>query len=299
MQEFVWRHLRFELPDGWELLLYTTSAERGRCMFADRYEYRLELNWQTVPGRPDFERMVSDYAAALHAEPAVQAVDPMQAGEWQGLVSTSRTAVITRCGRYLPGEKTLIELVFIWPEKRETTLERRILDSFRDVPLAADGRRRWRAFGMDLRVDGALQLHACKALPGTARMVFQDPKHAWREERYERLGLVAQWLKGPVAEWLRLRLPPTVSVTSEEHCDVAGHAVEVIRGDAPVGGWRRLLRRRAPFTALAWVCPADGRLYCASVCGAGWDDLPGPLASGLLCPDLAAARETRGETGRA
>lgn len=278
----MWRHLRLTVPDEWELLRYARDPKAGRCLFADRYEYRLELDWKRVPGPPDFGRMSSDYAAALKRDERMTSVEPVRRGRWTGLVVRNRVdgCIISRFGTHLPEEGLLVELVFIWPSARDEALEGRVLDSVREVPAGADGRRRWRVFGMDMQVDAGLDLNECSVLPGRAVLGFRTPAgKPFREQRFERYGMTETWLHRPVPEWLRLRIPHGIAVQEERNEAAGGHEVAVCRGDRPAHGWRRWLGRRLSFETRAWICPRDGRLYCATRTG----------VEAAALPDLACA----------
>ena len=74
--------------------------------------------------------------------------------------------------------------------------------------------------------------------------------------------------------------------------EVRGHLVERMRGEWRAGILSALVGRRRRYEAAAWICPADGRLYFASVASA----LPeGPEEPGLVpgrlscCAGLAFA----------
>ena len=82
-QTCVWRGVRLELPEDWEMLQFSSNPKQGRCAFADRYQYRLEFSWRTVSGPPDFERMLSDYRAKLKDE-GMEGVAEARHGAWSG-----------------------------------------------------------------------------------------------------------------------------------------------------------------------------------------------------------------------
>ena len=284
-QEIVWRNFGMLIPADWEMLLFSSEFKHGRCVFADRNQFRLEFNWQTVPRAPDFERMLRDYRKALEAQKPVREVGAADIAGWHGLAVQAGNATTARFGRHFPGERCLVEMVFIWPGKRAEHMERQMLESVREEAVAADGTRRWRAFGMEMRVDAKLKLRSCVAQPGRAKLVFDPGRDGVQRVEFERLGMTAQWLKRPVPEWLRLRVPATVAVRHEETLSRAGHSVSLCAGDRRAGGLSRLLGRRCRSDAYAWVCPADGRLYCLTLSGA----LPGaaPLSAWtrLTCCD--------------
>ena len=154
-----------------------------------------------------------------------------------------------------------MQAVLLWPEGRDERLEERILRSVRDERLSAGRVRRWRAFGMDMNVSEGLLLAECRVEPANADMTFAPEHGAAPRERFRRLGLVSHWLTGPVDGWLRLQVPKEVRVEREEMLQVDGHTVSRVRGRRRGWGGVRMLGRRAPYEACAWICPRDERLY--------------------------------------
>lgn len=278
MNNVIWRNFRLRIPDDWEILLYSKNPKEGRCAFADRYQYRLELHWREVPGAPDFERMLADYSSRLKKDDKAEDVQAVHFEKWQGIAATVKEMSTSRFGRYFAEEGCLVELVFLWATGRERTLERNILVTLTMEPIR-DGCRRWQAFGMQMRVTAELPLAECVVQPGLARLLFHRAKAPQREERFERLGLVSQWLKAPVDEWLRKRTPGEVRVTAESCSVVDGHTEYRLDGSRLAIGLPRLLGRRVPYRATAWICPVDDRLYYQVISGATLE------AVGLACGD--------------
>jgi hypothetical protein len=286
MQLWIWRHFRVRMPAEWEMLQFSRNAAAGRCAFADRYQFRLELNWRGVAGPPDFERMMSDYQARL-LERGMKNVCRADHGPWRGVGGEGPEGRSTRFGRFFPGESCLVELVFLWPEERDVPLERGVLDSVAEEPADGRGSRRWRAFGMDLRASRGLALERCTVEPAHVEMVFADAAGR-REERFARRGMVGNWLRGSVGDWLRRSVPREVTALAAETRAVDGHDVDSVRGEQRDRGWRGMLGRRSAYEGEAWICPADGRLYAATRTGGAEGD------GGLSC---CAALERSG--GRA
>jgi len=284
MQLWIWRHLRIELPDGWEMLQFAREQGTGRCAFADRYQFRLELNWRAVESRPDLGRMMSDYLARLRADETMPDAQATEAGGWPGIVGAQHGQLTSRFGTHLADEGCVVEVVFLWPGARDAGLEASVLASVAAEPVR-DGLRRWRAFGMGLRVADGLSLSECVVQPAVARMVFRS-EDGVREATYQRLGMVGEWLRGSVGEWLARQSPRDVVRSSAGWETRGSHELALVSGTRRAG----LLRRARRYEAAAWVCPADGRLYAGSATG-----LQGPAAclpGGRLtcCGELEAAR---------
>ncbi len=254
MALWIWRNFRIAPPDDWEMLQFSMSPQKGRCAFADRYQFRLELDWQIVPAPPDFQRMMSDYRARLQEQES-QDVTITQHGPWHGVSATLHGLSTTRFGRYFGAENCLIEMVFLWPDRKDPRLEQSILDSVEPEPEQA-GARRWRAFGMDLLADASLALEHCRVEPAHAELLFADGKRR-RTERFARRGMVPDWLNEPIDAWLRRWVNRDLQDISADCLDSEAHRVHRLRGQQSGG----LLDRQLTCSAAAWICPADGRLY--------------------------------------
>ena len=272
MQLWIWQHVRIELPDDWEMLRFSRDGGQGRCAFADRYQFRLELSWR-AGGPPDMARLASDYLSKLKLDGAMPDATATRSDGWQGIEGHQDGLATTRFARYLVAEHCLVETVFLWPGGRDLPLEERVLASVA-AEAAQRGRfQRWKAFGMDALVTRGLALQDCEVQPASARLTFADGREA-RQETFLRLGMVPEWLQGSVRDWLMRQKPRDVALASETASDRDGHAI------ASVAGSRRatLVRRKSRYEAAAWLCPADGRLYCVATVGS--DE---PLGGRLSC----------------
>jgi len=281
----IWRNLRTDLPEDWELLQFSRSSDEGRCAFADRYDFRFELSWREVPGPPDFDRMMSDYESKLK-EQGVPNTKHVSIGEWQGLETRNNGSSSSRYGRYFPEESCLVEGVFPWPHgRRDRKLARRVLESINVEPSGVGDMRRWRVFGMDFLVSNGLALEECSFLPGKAEMSFSDPKGR-SIERFTRLGMVDDWLRGTVVDWLKAQFDERDEVTRRETTRVNGHAIEQVHVTHTRKGANKVHIRRRKSRAAAWICPSSGRLYCVKIQGAWKKGQEGPAAVDRMacCP---------------
>lgn len=260
MQSWVWRQLRLELPDEWELLQFTRNPQLGRCAFADRTQFRFEVNWRAVPNAPDFGRLLTDYQARLD-EDGIRDTRRIQCSGWQGVygVMPDRRAT-SRYGAYLTPLGYLVEIVFLWPQARHEPTEAQILASVRPEEPTPAGQVRWRAFGMDLLTPAGSFLEHCNADPAFAQFCFSsERRRTW--EHFARRGLLPHWLHGPVPDWLRRSTPRGFRTTWEREQDNHGHTVAVTRAERKTPRLPDLFLGRREYAAAAWVCPRDGRLY--------------------------------------
>ncbi len=275
MTLWIWRNVRLELPADWEMLQFSRNVQEGRCAFADRYQFRLELSWRATAGRPDFARMISDYVARLKEQGAANA-RRLRHGPWHGLQGDLDGQRTSRFGRYLPAESCLVELVFLWPERRDVGLEQKVLSSVAVEPEHLGRFRRWSAFGMDFLTSKDLQLQACTVEPASVEMTFGDAKRG-AVERFARRGMVPEWMNQTTAEWLRGWVDGGVRVTGVDAADARGHRVDRLDGEKRVPG---VLRRSLRCDAAAWICPRDGRLYSTSLASPAKEADTGPAPAG-------------------
>ena len=283
MERWIWRNLGLSVPADWEMLQFSRNSDSGRCAFADRYQFRLELDWRAVAGPPEFDRMTSDYLASLQ-ERGMTDGSRFRHRAWHGVGGEVDGRTITRLGRWFSVERIVVELVFLWLRKKDAALMRQIADSVAEEPEHSESFRRWRAFGMDVLATKSLPLQSCTAEPANAGMMFADGKRR-SVERFGRRGMVREWLKQTPGEWLRGWADEDVRNVRTSVLDVRGHSVHMLGGEKTLPG---LLRRRASYDAAVWICPADGRLYSVSCTGPGGGPEVGTMLAGSRLSCCAA-----------
>ena len=259
MQRIVWRQINLEIPDEWELLQFSRDPQFGTCAFADRYQFRLEMDWRRIDGRPDFDRMISDYRARLEEKGMTDVRNRQHAG-WRGVQGARDGLLTSRFGNHLPELDLLVELVFLWPGDRDSALEQHVLATTTPEPEANDHLVHWRAFGMDMHTGRSLSLEKCIAEPGRQEFLFRN-RRKFLEQRFTRLGMVGEWLHQPVADWLRTRVPKEYTILGKHSDALGGHTVTWLRGERRRSSVREMIRGPREFLAAAWVCPTSGRLY--------------------------------------
>jgi hypothetical protein len=265
MVQWIWRHISFRLPAEWEMLQFSTEYPQGRCAFADRYQFRFEMNWSSVKGEPDYDRMISDYTSKLEREKKLTDPERLKKSGWFGFYGVLSGDHTSRFGRYFAPIGCLLECVFIWPEERDPELEAAVLASIEAMPADTSGNQRWRAFGLDMALPPIAALEGCTAQPARAQFSFSNPKTG-SEWSFERLGMTASWLKHDLETWLRGHIDPSVNELRITHA--TRHGSDVVRAEGtykPAG----LHLKRGRLNAEAWLCPEDGRLYyvCSRIRG--------------------------------
>ena len=262
MQLWIWRNIHIALPDDWEMLQYSREHDQGKCAFADRYQFRLELTWKKFPGPPDFDRMLSDYGSKLTNEKGLKNLKQFKVGRWQGIGGELGDLWTSRYGAWMKRERILVEIVFIWPQVREADIENEVLRSAGEESSRQEGLQRWKTFGMELFASDEYALSECQIEPGVASMTFTDPANPDRLENFERRGMVEDWLEASVSEWLRVQFPKDLQVHFENSYLVGEREIQRIAGThrtKKIGG---LGSKELHFEGAAWICPEDGRLYC-------------------------------------
>ena len=275
IERWIWRNFGLSIPGDWEMLQFSRNHEIGRCAFADRHQFRFELNWRVVPGPPDFDRMMSDYLASLR-ERGMEGGSRFKHRAWHGVAGELDGQSSSRLGRWFPAEKCVVELVFLWLRKQDAALMRQIADSVREEPGQGGRFRRWRALGMDLLAAKDLPLHSCTVEPANVEMIFADQKKR-SVERFGRRGMVREWLKQTPEQWLRSWVDKDLRGIQTSVVDVGDHSVNLLAGELILPG---LTRKRANYDAAAWICPADGRLYSASFTGPDYAADAGAMVAG-------------------
>ncbi len=211
-----------------------------------------------MPGEPDYHRMVSDYITKLEQEKKITDAHPVTTRGWHGFHGRMKEDVTSRFGRHLPAIGCLVEIVLLWPDQRDSACEEDVLASIDAVTDDREGCRRWRAFGLDLRVPASAAFEGCTVLPARAEFAFTEPRSGNRWE-FARLGMVHGWFNGNLDQWLLSALGKSVRdprITRRDHHGVDLHLAE--------GAFKpqTIHLRHGQFQAAAWLDRTDGRIYC-------------------------------------
>jgi len=254
---WIWRDFQFDLPIEWEMLQFSREMEQGRCAFADRYQFRLEMDWCVVQKEPDLSRLMSDYKSKLENEKKLDDGVSSKIASWHGLTGRQGEQFMSRFGHFFPASSCLVELVFLWPELREKAVEKKILQSF--CCLAEEGRTAtlWQTFGMSMTVPSDYTLTGCKVKPAQAQMTFSAPKKPGCI-RFQRLGMVPLWLKMPLENWLRSQTSVFVFDKETQTTTYKNTPAVVLSGVYRPKG---VIHTNGYYLSICWVDPVDGRLY--------------------------------------
>jgi len=255
-QQHIWRNFRLELPADWEMLQFTRNPKEGKCAFADRHSFRLELSWRAVPGEPDTERMVSDYASML-AEKGMAGIQPLKMNGWIGIQGTMDGVTTLRFGRFMPINCCIVELVFVFPQGVDQLLVSRMLDGFGELPRGEDCEH-WQAFGMEIKAPLNSQLEHCSVKPAMAEMLFADSKHRTLA-RFTRRGMTSHWKAQSTEAWLKTWAGDSMNLQGNATSTLSrNHEIFRVQGHWRVKG---MFSKKKAVLAEAWTCPGDERLY--------------------------------------
>lgn len=246
------------------MLQFTRNPEEGRCAFADRYQFRFELNWLRVDMPPDLQRMAEDYIAKL-TDNGLKDVKRTAHSPWLGATGLEKGQPISRYAAFFAARSMLLEVVFIWPTgvKASPAFEGRTLDAVTVKPDALDGAQVWDAFGMRWKNGPDLYFEKCTAAPGMAEAVFTNEKRHIRQS-FSRRGLLKEWFSGSVEQWLEEQVPREYTISERKHSSRDGHdfwSIEARRSRPVLADW---VHGHRLYKSAAWLCHRDDRLYCVS-----------------------------------
>ncbi|NCD31984.1 MAG: hypothetical protein EOL87_01050 [Spartobacteria bacterium] len=256
MQNVCWNQISLDIPDEWEMLQFSRSDVSGRCAFADRYRFRLEVDWKEVGGEPDFDRMMSDYQHRLTDRGGLKdAVNVKGGAGFHGLCGMQNGIMVSRFGIYLEQPGILVELVFLWPDQRDVRLENTILFSVQFNAADGQGMITRRAWGLNVRVPRRFPMTECLIQPALARYTYGKKNNFWQ---IERLGMVDTWLTVPLEDWAVNRLDKQCVHGELSTRTAGGHKIWDMSGDFVRKG---LAHPNGTYQSMCWRCPVDQRIY--------------------------------------
>lgn len=288
MQEWIWNQFGLRIPSDWEMLQLSKDSSKGNCAFADRKQFRLELNWRKFDEWPDFERMLSDYKSKLTDDQEMSQFKNVTHGAWAGFSCFGDIGWTTRMGRFFDRVSKLVELVFLWEDTVNESEIKEILDSF-VLHLPKNGEQRWKAFGMDFVVTESSILSQCRVQPAFAGMTFVDRlQRPTRKEVFERLGLIDEWLKCDLKTWLSVKRPDRITECTKTSSSHAHHSMVHEKGWSPALNFPQFNKKKNVYAGSAWICPVDNRLFHVLRILPAKEETRGPGEIRLSCCDAMA-----------
>lgn len=276
-----WRGVQLNHPPEWEVSIASGVHEPGRLTLVDRRYTRFDLQWKPVRYVPNMERMLDKFRQ--HKEDrkkdvTLQRLEGME--PWLGVLRKTGESIFVHAGKFFQAERLLFEASIVWPKQRKPMIDRAILDSIRPIDPSLPVKP-WRALGLSLRLDSAMDLLNSDAKVGKVSWTFGPRKSGKERLIVERLAMVDKWLKQPVRQWLEEQLPQGSKVMLQDSSTVFnGHTSERLLSQRSAGTLSRLRGLRQMRLDVAWKCPKDQRLYHVAttvVARQGMIDLPKSL----------------------
>lgn len=195
-----WHDFVFQLPDDWEVTLYSTAVPSGRFEFTNREGSLGRLSWEHTQRFPDEQRILTEYHRRYLRD--------HDKSEFQGFsgIHTERVGAFLMgyrhadepCQAVAHLKEAGVVLMWVFPkysEQRMKQIWKPILESF--TPNA-DEWREWGCFGIRCRLPRAFDIERARCLPADAWIEFQH-KNMHRID-FHRWGLPRELLRGESLE---------------------------------------------------------------------------------------------------
>lgn len=212
------------------------------------------MQWRPLSYVPNLRRAIGKRESA---QGGALELNGLPSG-WQGVLSGEGERAVTHVGRFFEHQKTLAEIVLVWPLGRDTQLERRVLGSVLPVPVR-EGTIRWDAMGIGADLPDQYSMTGFRAEPAHSEWTFKGRDGV--TVTIARLGMPKYWLKVPLADWLAEQAPRGWCAAPAGRTTMNGHEAWDISTHGPTQGIDRLLGRRTVAREIAWHCPAEDRVY--------------------------------------
>lgn len=248
-----WRGWTVSRPPGWELTRAVAVGEPWIMAFGSEGRERMRVQWRPLSYTPDLRRAIG----RRETEPGTHDISGLPAG-WQGTGSCQGSGHVTHAGRFFEGPRMLVEAMLAWPEGRDERLERAILEAVGPEPVRA-GAVVWRAMGISAAIPSGFSLTDFRA--EAARVEWRFRSESGVSAVVDRLGVPRYWLQTSLAEWLEANVAPGFSLLRAAPTRVNGHPAAEVLCVGPSRGLDRLRGRRVIRREVAWLCPAEERVY--------------------------------------
>ncbi|HSV27808.1 MAG TPA: hypothetical protein VLH60_07935 [Sedimentisphaerales bacterium] len=235
--------------------------DRWRCSFTDRYHQRMDMRWRKLGYVPSLKKMLERHQKKEH-----QSKTAVLSGQPEGWIGTLREVQggwIVNTGKFFADAELLVEIILVWPDKRDRELENRILRGIRPVELQ-DGARIWQAMGMCVRLDGEYDIIEYKAEAGRVEWVFGRQKdRCGQRVAVERIAMPKYWLKSTIEKWLKSQVQEW-TMTDEWSGHINGHEASGLKAVTRGLMVDSLLFKRKFRADRAWLCGNEQRVYKVS-----------------------------------
>lgn len=249
-----WRGMRVTHPAQWEPAGLSGHGEPGQIVLADRRHQRLQVQWKPAGAEPDLTRMFDD----IRKSGKKPARDLAGVSGWTGLVIQHEPGHVTHAGRYFAARKILVQVILVWPGRRDEQCERRILGSialWEDQPTV-----HWQALGLSLRLPRGYDLVRSSSLVGRIHWEFVRTAKPLAGLEVERIALPDFWLKTPLQDWLAGQVHKDYRRLECRATELHGHQAAIVISRA--GNLAaRLTRRHVIRADIAWRCNEQERVY--------------------------------------
>lgn len=260
MTQTCWQGMEVGHPVDWELAVFCSAGEPCRLVFGDRYYQRLDLRWKALNYTPNLDLMLEKYCQQTRKEEAELSDLNTAPGQWRGIVRETPDGTVVRAGRFFSPSQVLVEATLVWPEARDTALERSVLASICPQEPAKTSQV-WQAMGIRLIVPDGFGLGSVDAKVGRVRWNFNSKQKHGPQFTIERLAMPEYWLRSPLRDWLAEQLPANYETTSQGLTTFNGHSTQRLESRGRIGALASLRGRQQLRLDLAWLCPVEGRLY--------------------------------------
>ncbi len=256
----VWRGVELDHPADWELMSASRYGAPGACTLADRRHERLKIQWRPLKAAPNLAKLLEEKKPEPERKIARLTGQPTG---WHGTTERTGRAMLVHAGRFFADDGLLIEVMLLWPGKRDRAAENALLQSVRPAQADPQGRRLWQAMGLRMTVGAEYDLLKHYAGSGQVAWGFGPPtgKNAKPVLGARRMAMPRRWLSVPLEEWLQTQLGEPWRKEFVKRTAVNGHTAARMTSARGARIRDRLGGRRLRRTDLAWECPVENRVY--------------------------------------
>jgi hypothetical protein len=252
-----WAGIQLDHPADWELFRMVRKADKWRCGFTDRSHQRIDMRWRKLDYVPNLAKMLERHQEKEKKEKTVPLTG--QAEGWMGTVRQVDGGAVVNAGRFVQEAMMLVEMIVVWPGRRDQELENAVLGSVRAVEAEND-MKLWQAMGLKALVSREYDIVEYKAEVGRIEWVFGKGRKAGARVSLERLAMPKYWLKGTLAGWLRTREDKWHTM-EEWKQNVSGHEAAGRKATSQGLLVDSLLLKKKVMAEVAWLCDKEQRVY--------------------------------------